>query len=158
MAPVTKPQRLRWRAPRIRLLIDTTAAKAALKAKRQAAARERQRAYYALWYSRNREKIAAKRAGEVRWAGRPHDPARKAAYDRVYRQTNRERIAAYNKSRPKRRQARPYRPAHTLPPFPDLTRPKTPSKRRSKSRRRSTPSITTALAADPRSAFRMASA
>jgi hypothetical protein len=46
----THPPRLRWRAPRIWLLIGATAAMAAAKAKRLAVARERRRQYFAGWW------------------------------------------------------------------------------------------------------------
>jgi hypothetical protein len=105
MAAVTKPPRLRWRAPRVWLLVGATAAMAARKAERLAAVRDRQRAYFVSWYAANRERIAEKRKG-VRVTVGAHSAAsrdRKRAYDKAYRRANRVRIAAYNRARPKRK-------------------------------------------------------
>jgi hypothetical protein len=97
--------RIRWRAPRVWLLISATSAIAAAKAERRAAARVRRRAYFASWYAANRERIAEKRKG-VRAPAKAYSAAnreRKRAYDKAYRRANRARIAAYNRARPKRK-------------------------------------------------------
>jgi hypothetical protein len=64
---LARPYRRRWRRPRVRLVFDGLAAKAraALRAAKAAAARERQRAYFAAYYEANRSRIAERRRGRA---------------------------------------------------------------------------------------------
>jgi hypothetical protein len=119
---LSRPYRRRWRKPRVKLLVDKRAARLAAeeRAERQAAARERRRAYHAVyWITVGKARRAERRAADPaalpagsraeesrRWRERNPDGERAKA--KRYREGHREiERARHRRWRAARRAASP---------------------------------------------------